>query len=581
MNNLLKAITVALCLVLGLSGASSARAEIAGEWLTGSGRLVFESLGQGRYHAVYSFKEALPGQVPIEFDGRLEGLVFQGHWISHWATALGSQACATERNGSPYWGWLRLEFDPKHRRFAGLEGRCEEVQSTANWLGRRALTRDDASPRDYSDIVRTALEAFPRATEGRCRKSERFGLVVHGGASDFRGNTDESFALVKQVLLRGKANLRAGVPALDTVEWSIRTLEDSGLFAAGRGATANQAGVVELDASIMEGRQRKAGAVAAVTRTRNPISGARLVMERSPHVLMVGPGADRFVAGKGGETAEQDYFRGAAKDFSGLVLPADLTIEPPDPNHPKAKTDFLGLWVGRWYGYWDIALAVERIGPNSAKVVFAFADAPDWGRVFGGWHRTPASLSEDVLEFYHPGNLGHHYAVEMLGPDTIEMTYRNKMGAKTEAKLRRWTKEGLPGQHGTVGAVALDRCGNLAAGTSTSGYGSKPPGRVGDSPIIGAGTYADNATAAISATGHGEYFIRFAAAHDIAAMMEYTGASLEEAASHVIKKKLFAKGLSGGVIAIDRAGNIAMPYNTSYMLRGAVTDERPAFVEYD
>ena len=97
-----------------------------------------------------------------------------------------------------------------------------------------------------------------------------------------------------------------------------------------------------------------------------------------------------------------------------------------------------------------------------------------------------------------------------------------------------------------MGAVALDRCGDLAAGTSTAGFGSKPPGRVGDSPIIGAGTYADNATAAISATGHGEYFIRFAAAHDIAAMMEYTGASLEAAAAHVIKKKLFAKGLSGG-----------------------------------
>ena len=109
-----------LFLVFGLTNASLARADIAGEWLTGGGRLAFEALGDGRYHAVYSFSGALPGQVPIEMDGRLDGLVFEGHWISHWTTALGSRDCGAEKNGSSYWGWVRLEFDRRHRRFAGL-----------------------------------------------------------------------------------------------------------------------------------------------------------------------------------------------------------------------------------------------------------------------------------------------------------------------------------------------------------------------------------------------------------------------------------------------------------------------------
>ena len=125
----------------------------------------------------------------------------------------------------------------------------------------------------------------------------------------------------------------------------------------------------------------------------------------------------------------------------------------------------------------------------------------------------------------------------------------------------------------------LDRCGDLAAGTSTGGYGSKTPGRVGDSPIIGAGTYDDNETAAISATGQGEYFIRFAVDYDITAMTRYKGVPATEAAPQIIKYKLPAVGLTGGVIAVDREGNVAMPFNTQGMVRGAVGSDRPLSVE--
>ena len=162
----------------------------------------------------------------------------------------------------------------------------------------------------------------------------------------------------------------------------------------------------------------------------------------------------------------------------------------------------------------------------------------------------------------------------------LKAVYRNKStGYTTETLLERQEIPEEDDDHGTVGAVVLDRCGDLAAGTSTGGYGSKTPGRVGDSPIIGAGTYADNATAAVSATGHGEYFIRYAVAYDITAMMHYKGVPVTEAATRVIKYKLPKTGLTGGVIALDRNGTVVMPFNTDGMVRGAVGSEFPLSVE--
>ena len=288
-----------------------------------------------------------------------------------------------------------------------------------------------------------------------------YGIVIHGGSSSATPqdhdpeNTAARLAMISEALSAGHAILKEGGSSLDAVETAINILEDSPLFNAGRGAISNNEGVHELDSSIMEGADLNAGAVAGVQHIKNPISAARLVMEESPHVLLVGEGAERFARKHGHEPVSQEYF----------------LREP----------------VSKKTSYYEGES--ENMEPSE--------------RVFG-----------------------------------------------------------------TVGAVALDRAGNLAAGTSTGGYPGKMPGRVGDSPIIGAGTFADNRTCAVSATGHGEYFMRFLVAHDISAMMEYGGVSLNEAADEVIMKKLVKTGGSGGIIAIDRDGNVAMPYNTHSMYRG-------------
>jgi beta-aspartyl-peptidase (threonine type) len=161
--------------------------------------------------------------------------------------------------------------------------------------------------------------------------------------------------------------------------------------------------------------------------------------------------------------------------------------------------------------------------------------------------------------------------------DTLTATARTKEGGQPAGTmtLRRLANSPDPHDGGTVGAVVRDRCGDLAAATSTGGFGSKPPGRVGDSPIIGAGTYADNETAAVSATGHGEFFMRYVVAYAITAAMKHKGLSVEEAATNLIERELMRKGLRGGVIAVDRGGNVAMPYNTEGMVRGFASDVLP------
>ena len=302
-------------------------------------------------------------------------------------------------------------------------------------------------------------------------------LVLHGGAGtilrgDMTAEAEAQYrAKLEEALQVGYGVLSEGGSSLDAVVASIRVLEDSPLFNAGKGAVFTSEGTVELDASIMDGATRQAGAVAGVKRVPHPIELARLIMERSPHVMMVGDGAEAFAQQQGMALVPNDSF------------------------------------------YTDRRRAqLERIRQEEGASGAAEGEAPDK-------------------------------------------------------------------KHGTVGAVALDQAGNLAAATSTGGMTNKRYGRVGDSPIIGAGTYADNETCAVSATGHGEYFIRGVIAHDIAAMMRYGGLSLQEAADAAIMEKLTEAGGTGGVIALDREGNVAMPFNTPGMYRGYVDAEGNTTVE--
>ena len=294
----------------------------------------------------------------------------------------------------------------------------------------------------------------------------KFGMVIHGGAGTIERSemTPENEAAhragLEQSLKAGYAVLARGGPSLDAVEAAIRVLEDNPLFNAGKGAVFTHEGTNELDASIMDGKTLNAGAVANLQHIRNPISLARLVMEKSPHVMLVGAGAEAFAKTMGMSFVDQKYF---------------YTDE-------------------RW----------QSLQKEKAKT-------------------SPAPMSDKD-------------------------------------------------RHGTVGAVALDKAGNLAAGTSTGGTTNKQFGRVGDSPIIGAGTYADNRTCAVSCTGDGEYFIRSVVARDVSAMIEYKGMPVQAAARTALDK-VGKLGGTGGLIALDKQGNFAMPFNTSGMYRGQVDAE--------
>jgi beta-aspartyl-peptidase (threonine type) len=307
----------------------------------------------------------------------------------------------------------------------------------------------------------------------------RYVLAIHGGAGVIeRGSmTPEREAAyraeLEEALLAGYAVIAGGGSALDAVSAAIPILEDSPLFNAGRGAVFTSEGTVELDASIMDGATLAAGAVAGVKRVQSPIALARRVMEASPHVMMVGDGAEAFAEQEGFEFVENDYFY------------TDRRREALDRVQERERS--------------------ER-----------------------GFVPTD--------------------------PEAWQMT-------------------------GTVGAVALDARGHLAAATSTGGMTNKRWGRVGDSPVIGAGTYADDRTAAVSATGHGEYFIRLAVAHDLSARMMYLGESVTEAADAVIHEKLTGMDATGGVIAIDGEGRVAMPFNTPGMFRGTVDADGNVTVE--
>lgn len=299
-------------------------------------------------------------------------------------------------------------------------------------------------------------------------------LVIHGGAGTIKRENmtperEKAYHdALKTALDSGYAVLERGGKSIDAVVAAIRVMEDSPLFNAGRGAVFTSDGKNELDASIMDGSNQMAGAVAGVTTIRNPITAAYAVMTKSNHVMLAGRGAEKFAEEQGLEIVDPSYFFDSTR-------------------------------------YRQLLRIKEREAGNQASLDDAFEDPYLNDRKFG-----------------------------------------------------------------TVGAVALDQFGNIAAGTSTGGMMNKRYGRIGDAPIIGAGTYANNTTCAVSSTGWGEFFIRLSVARDIAAMMEYAGLSLQEAADSVVMKKLPALGGDGGIVALDRQGNISMTFNTSGMYRGYI-----------
>jgi len=299
-------------------------------------------------------------------------------------------------------------------------------------------------------------------------------IAIHGGAgaiarASMSAEKEQHYSqALSAIVASGQTILAAGGSALDAVTEAVRLLEECPLFNAGKGAVFTHQGTHELDASVMDGRTLEAGAVAGVRRVRNPVLAARAVLENSPHVMLIGEGAEAFAFEQGLEQVATDFFSTQAR-----------------------------------------------------------------------WQQLQRALSADQMVLDHDG------AAQIFG-DPIDP--ENKFG--------------------TVGAVAVDLHGDLAAATSTGGMTNKQTGRVGDSPIIGAGCYANNANVAVSCTGTGEVFMRSLAAYDIAALMEYGGLSLKEACDRVVMEKIVVLGGSGGAIAVDREGNVALPFNSEGMYRG-------------
>ena len=290
-----------------------------------------------------------------------------------------------------------------------------------------------------------------------------FAIAVHGGAGtlsrrDTSAEQEQAYRVgLSEALDAGYAMLERGAPSLDAAIAAVCVLEDNPLFNAGRGAVLTRDGAAELDASVMDGRTLKAGAVTGLKHVKNPIALARQVMDHSPHVMLVGAGAEEFARLQGVEMVSNEYFRTQVRQAQ-----------------------------------------LHRLLAGSAE------------------------KENDLVAF------------------------------------------------GTVGAVALDADGNVAAATSTGGMTGKRWGRVGDSPIIGAGTYANNASCAVSATGHGEYFIRSVVAHDICAQVEYLKLPLAKAVDNVLAK-MQALGGNGGVIAVGPRGEIVLEFNSAGMFRGQRT----------
>ena len=297
-------------------------------------------------------------------------------------------------------------------------------------------------------------------------------VVIHGGAGNLtekslsKEDQEAYLKSLKETLTLGFEQYKKSESSLAIVEACIRLMENNALFNAGKGAVINAKGDIELDASIMNGEDLKAGAVSGIKTVKNPISLARVVMDKTQHVYISGSGAEELARSQGLEIVNPDYF---------------LT--------EKRK--------------------VQR---------------------------------EKILK-----------ALQVPTNEGAEKT--------------------TPEKHGTVGCVAIDQKQNLAAGTSTGGMMGKHPGRVGDTPIIGAGTYANNATCAVSCTGHGEFFIRYGVAKTVSDLMLYKKQTLIKAANSIIHTTLKPIGGTGGLIALDRKGNYATTFNTSGMFRGVLFDD--------
>ena len=421
-----------------------------------------------------------------------------------------------------------------------------------------------------------------KVSTGICKTDENFVIAVHGGAVFSRSNNDSKVEALKSVLNSARDPLSSGARAIDVVEAVIAQMENSGAFNAGKGSIVNQTGVVEMDASIMDGRNHEAGAVASVEIVRNPISAARLVMDESRHVMLVGSDADNFVKQKNGAVINTTYFLYGGQNFDDVPLPQDIEIVTPGNHIPAIKSKFSGKWAGVWPEIsLNHVLVVEQIKMNGVSVVYALGAFSEFPNGEGMYQRLPASFVEGNLRVIEPPEMGGFILTYRMNPDGSLTVFGSKEDDPVvyETTLQRLPGPGEDHDGGTVGAVVRDRCGDLAAGTSTGGFDAKMPGRVGDSPIIGAGTYADNETAAISATGHGELFIRYVVAHEITMLMKYKELSLEDAATNLIKDELVQKGVRGGVIAVDRDGNVAMPFNTEGMVRGTTSNKLAPKVE--
>ncbi|AWQ19427.1 MULTISPECIES: isoaspartyl peptidase/L-asparaginase family protein [Pantoea] len=304
-------------------------------------------------------------------------------------------------------------------------------------------------------------------------------IAIHGGAgaitrAAMSAEKEQAYRqALYDIVTHGQSMLAQGASALDTVTEAVRRLEECPLFNAGKGAVFTRQGTHELDACIMDGRTLQAGAVAGVSRIRNPVLAARALLENSPHVLLAGEGAEAFALAQGLEQVEPEFFS-----------------------------------------------TPER------------------------WEQLQRALGSDTALLDHDGAA---QGGDPLDPDR---------------------------KFGTVGAVALDNAGNLAAATSTGGMTNKQVGRIGDSPLPGAGCYASNDSVAVSCTGTGEVFIRTLAAYDVAAQMRYGGRTLQQASVNVIHDSVLELGGSGGLIAVDREGNVALPFNSEGMYRAyARTDE--------
>ncbi len=313
-------------------------------------------------------------------------------------------------------------------------------------------------------------------------QSPRLGFMIHGGAGVISKATltperEKAFrAELEKAVLAGYKVLQDGGSSLDAVVAAIKLMEDAPLFNAGKGAVFTNEGKNELDASIMDGKTLAAGAVAGLRKVKNPITLARAVMEKSPHVMMIGEGAEKFATEQKIELVDEKYF-----------------------------------WTQH---RWD-------------------------------------ALQNVLKEEKEKGKPGH-------------------VGSATREDANRF---------GTVGAVALDKDGNLAAGTSTGGMTNKRYGRVGDAPILGAGTYASNNSCAVSATGWGEYFIRLGVARDVCSLVEYRLMPIQKAADTVIKDKLQKLGGDGGVIAMDRFGFMGISFNSEGMYRAYIDKDGKPVVE--